>query len=421
MIDLDANATTPIDPRVLAAMSPHLLAGGNPESRHGLGRQARRAWDDAREQVAALLGAHADELTFTSGGTEANNAALLGLLQPFFEKQVHQSSSATKPPEVLISTIEHPAVGELLKYLEKKSKIRLSTRPVTTEGTACIEAWAEAFSAEQPPALATLMLANNETGALQPVSELAELAAQRGILFHTDAVQAVGRVDVNFHELGVTSLAAGSHKMHGPPGIGVLLVRRGHRPEPLMHGGGQQRGLRPGTPAVALAVGLAEALEIWNREKAERTSRWKQMQEQFLAQLQHHLAGSLISIVWNAPADPARRLPQTVNLWLDHPRIQGDLLLMQLDLAGLAVSLGSACASGSTKPSPVLMAMGCSESRARSSIRASFSAMTTVDEISIAARTLAEIALNLVADTDDVPEIRISSAPRRFKDGPSLA
>ena len=414
LIDLDANATTPIDPRVLAAMSPHMLAGGNPESRHALGRQARRAWDDAREQVAALLGAHADELTFTSGGTEANNAALLGLLRPLIEKKSRKDADSA-PPEVLVSAIEHPAVAEVLKFLEKKAEIRLTILPVLADGTADLQAWAQALSQPLPPALAALMLANNETGAIQPLAELAEIAARRGILFHTDAVQAVGRVDVNFHELGVTTLAAGSHKMHGPPGIGILLVRRGHRPEPLLHGGGQQRGLRPGTPAVALAVGLAAALEIWNREKAERTDRWLKMQSQFLAELQHHLAGSPISIVSNMPAEAALRLPQTLNLWLDHPRIQGDLLLMQLDLAGLAVSLGSACASGSTRPSPVLVAMGCDERRARSSIRASFSAITTIDEISSAARTLAKIAMTLAENTDEVPEIQIATAPRRFK------
>lgn len=417
MIDLDANATTPMDPRVLEAMSPHLLAGGNPESRHSLGRRARLAWDNAREQLAALLGAHADELTLTSGGTEANNTALLGLLKPLIEKRRRQEPHAP-PAEVVASSIEHPAVGEWLKQLEKKGDIRLTHLPVSADGIADPQAWLDAFSQAQPPVLAALMLANNETGAIQPVAELAENAARRGILFHTDAVQAVGRVDMNFHQLGVTTLAAGSHKMHGPPGVGLLLVRRGHRLEPLMHGGGQQRGLRPGTPAVALAVGLARAMELWHVEKAERTARWQAMQNQFLGELKQNLADSPISIVPNMPADPAQRLPQTLNLWLDHPQIQGDLLLMQLDLAGLAVSLGSACASGSTRPSPVLLAMGCSEARARSSVRLSFSAHTTPDEISTAARTLAEIARNLVVDTDELPEITINRSPRRFIENP---
>lgn len=418
LIDLDANATTPIDPRVLEAMSPHLLAGGNPESRHSLGRSARRAWDDAREKVAALLGAHADELTFTSGGTEANNAALTGLLRPLMEKRRRQEPDAALP-EVLVSSIEHPAVGELLKYLEKKGEIRLSIMPVTSDGTAEKQAWISAFAQDSPPALAALMLANNETGAIQPVAELAEIAARRGILFHTDAVQAVGRVDVNFHELGVTTLAAGSHKMHGPPGIGIMLVKRGYRLEPIMQGGGQQRGVRPGTPAVGLAVGLAKAMELWHCEKAERTARWQALQKQFLGELQQNLASSPISIVSNTPTDPARQLPQTLNLWLDHPRIQGDLLLMQLDLAGLAVSLGSACASGSTRPSPVLLAMGFGETRARSSIRISFSSKTTADEVSQAAHILADIAMKLVVDTDEVPEIVIASSPKRSKDKPS--
>lgn len=410
LIDLDANATTAIDPRVLEAMRPHLLAGGNPESRHAVGRRARKAWDEAREQTATLLGAFPDELTFTSGGTEANNLALFGFLNRLVGSTKPCDSS--RSPSVFQSSIEHPAVAEPLAWLEKNAGVRREVLPVSADGAADPETWIKAISSDDSPNLIALMLANNETGVIQPVAELAAEAADRGIAFHTDAVQAVGRIDVNFHNLGVTTLAAGSHKMHGPPGIGILLTRRGAKLQPILHGGGQQKGLRPGTPPVGLAVGLAKALELWQAEKAERTTRWNRLQDLFLSELQSGLLKCEIHARRNGPEDSSKRLPQTLNLWLDHLGIHGDLVLMQLDMAGVAVSLGSACASGSTRPSPVLLAMGCDESRARSSIRVSFSAFTTEEEIVRAAKILTDVAIELAAGDEKIPEPEIERKRR---------
>ncbi len=255
-IDLDQNATTPLDPEVLEAMRPHWLAGGNAESRHAGGRSARRAWERARESVARILGADPGEVVFTSGGTEANNLAILGL------------SGAEGPPGHLVSSpIEHPAVAEPIARLEAAG-FAVDRPAVDARGLADAERMADALGAGTR--LATLMLANNETGAIQPVARLAERARARGIPVHTDAVQAVGRIPVDFHGLGVATLAAGAHKFHGPVGVGLLLVRAGVELGARLFGGGHQQGRRPGTVAVPLAVGLATALERWHAQAEAR-------------------------------------------------------------------------------------------------------------------------------------------------------
>jgi len=361
-IYLDHNATTALDPRVWEAMRPHFLGAGNAESRHTAGRRARRAWDDARETVAKVLGADADEVVFTSGGTEANNLAVFGLTQE------------AGPGRIVTSPIEHPSVAEALGLLEARGFV-VDRPPVHDDGTADAEAMAGLF--DDRTRLATLMLANNETGALQPVARLAELAAARGIPIHTDAVQAVGRVPVDFHALGVSTLAASAHKFHGPVGAGVLLVRKGTKLAPRLIGGGQQRGLRPGTVAVPLAVGLAKALDLWRLEAEARTEAWRALADRLERGITSALGPG--RVVRNGPSDPSRRLPQTMNLGF--VGLDGDALLMQMDLAGVAVSLGSACASGSTQPSPTLLAMRVPPDRLRSSVRFSLGAFTTEAEI----------------------------------------
>jgi cysteine desulfurase len=360
-IDLDQNATTPLDPAVLAAMRPHWLAGGNAESRHALGRAARRALDQARETVAAILKADPTEVVFTSGGTEANNLAIFGL-------------AGDEPGHVVTSPIEHPAVAEPLTRLEALGWA-VDRVAVRTDGR--VDAGAMAAALRSGPRLATLMLANNETGAIQPVAELAELAATHGIRTHTDAAQAVGRIPVDFHGLGVDTLAASAHKFHGPTGVGLLLVRRGVKLQRHLFGGSQQGERRPGTVPVALAVGLAAALDRWHQESQQRVARWRRFRDKLEAGLIASLGPD--RAIRNGPADDADRLPQTLNVGF--PGLDGDTLLMGLDLAGVCVSLGAACASGATAPSPTLTAMGVPADRLRSSIRISFGAMTTEAEI----------------------------------------
>ena len=239
---------------------------------------------------------------------------------------------------------------------------------------------------------ATLMLANNETGAIQPVRELAALALERGISVHTDAVQAVGRIPVSFHELGVTTLAASAHKFHGPLGIGILLVKNGVRLGSRLIGGGQQQGRRPGTVPVPLAVGLAAALERYHHQAERRCARWINLRDRLESGLITALGPG--NVIRNGPAHGASRLPQTINLGF--PRIDGESLLMQLDLAGIAVSLGSACASGSTRPSPTLTAMRVPDDWIRSSVRFSLGAFTTEDEIELAIAGISRVTQSLL-------------------------
>ena len=369
-IYLDHNATTPMDPRVLEAMRPHFLAGGNAESRHAFGRSARRAWESAKESVARILGADPSEVIFTSGGTESNNLAVFGL-----------AGAEHSPGHVVTSPIEHPAIVEPVARLEAAG-FAVDRVDVNTEGLADAEKMADTFRDETR--FAALMLANNETGAIQPVAELARLAADRGIPVHTDAVQAVGRIPVDFHGLGVTTLAASAHKFHGPVGVGVLLVKNGVRLGSRLFGGGQQQGRRPGTIAVALAVGFATALEVWHQEAEARIARWRTLRDRLEAGLMAGVGPD--QVVRNGPADDTQRLPQTVNLGFRG--LDGDALLMQLDLSGVAASLGSACASGSTRPSPTLMAMRIPDDRLRSSVRFSLGAPTTDDEIDDAIRRI---------------------------------
>jgi len=373
-IDLDQNATTPLDPAVLDAMRPHWLAGGNAESRHSAGRAARRALGEARDSVARLLNASPGEVVFTSGGTEANNLAIFGLM------------GASGPWAHLVSSpIEHPAVAEAVATLEAAG--HAVDRPgVDAEGRADADAMARAIRPGSTR-LATLMLANNETGAIQPVAALADRAAERGVRVHTDAVQAVGRIAVDFHALGVATLAASAHKFHGPAGVGLLLVREGVGLAPRLFGGGQQGGRRPGTPAVALAVGLARALERWRDEAEDRAGRWSSLRDRMEAALVAALGPG--AVVRNGPVDPADRLPQTLNVGF--PGLDGDALLMQLDLAGVSASLGSACASGATEPSPTLLAMRVPADRLRSSVRFSFGAATTGAEVDEAVRRVVAV------------------------------
>ena len=381
-IYLDHNATTPLDPEVLDAMRPYFLAAGNAESRHTFGRSARRAWELSRETVAQILDADPAEVIFTSGGTEANNLAVFGL-----------AGAESSPGHVVSSAIEHPAIAEPVARLEA-ANFAVDRVSVNRQGCASATEMATAF--RDDTRFATLMLANNETGAIQPVGELAELAAAHGIAVHTDAVQAVGRIPVHFHSLGVTALAASAHKFHGPAGIGLLLVRSGVRLGSRLFGGGQQQGRRAGTIAVPLVVGLTAALQKWHDQSEVRSRRWRTLRERLEAGLIATLGSQ--SIIRNGPDEENQRLPQTLNVGF--PGLDGDALLMQLDLVGLAASLGSACASGSTRPSPTLVAMRVPDDRLRSSVRFSLGAMTTEGEIDDAIRRIVQV-IGHIRTTED--------------------
>ncbi len=370
LIYLDNNATTPLLPAVLEAMQPYLgEIYGNPASSHAAGRKARRALEDARELTADRLGAQPDEVVFTSGATEANNLALLGLC-------------GEAPGHLLASPIEHPSVLEPLRQLAA-SGFALDLLEVQGNGVLVPDALDTAL--REDTRLVTVMLANHETGAVQPVAALAEALAGRGS-FHCDAVQAVGKIPVDFHTLAVTTLSLSAHKFHGPKGVGALLVRRGVRLRPRAWGGHQQQGRRPGTEPVALAVGLSTALDLAVRQMEVRQRKVLGLRRRLL----EHLRTVAGPVVVNGPDDG---LPHTLNV--SFPPLPGDLLLMSLDLAGVACSTGSACSSGSLLPSPVLQAMRVPDDMLRSAMRLSLSALLTEDEIDEAARRIAAVVQRL--------------------------
>ncbi len=367
-IDLDHAATTPLSPAAREAMLDAVSAGfGNPSSAHSAGRKARRLLDDARERVAARLGAEPSEVIFTSGATEANNLALLGLVESL--------GVAPHPAtHVVSSPIEHPCVVEPLRQLERFG-VPVAWLPVSLAGV--VEAKTVLAHLTPDTRLISLMLVNHETGAIQPVRQVAE-SVPKGLFVHTDAAQAVGKLPVSFRDLGVTALTASAHKFGGPVGAGVLLLKSGTKLAPRAFGGHQQRGHRPGTEPVMLAVGLAAALEQAVADLNANTDKVLSLRAAFVAKL----AG--VMFVVNSPAGG---LPHILNV--SFPGGQSELLLMALDLAGVACSTGSACSSGSLLASPVLEAMGVPPAVLASAMRFSFSPAQSVVEMEEAGERVA--------------------------------
>jgi cysteine desulfurase len=356
MIYLDHNATAPLRPEALEAMRPWLEgAAGNASSAHAAGRNARRALEDAREMIAHHLGAHADEIVFTSGATEANNLAILGL-------------AGETPGHFISSRIEHPCVVAPLEQVVACG-FAGTWLPVSLDAIIAPASLLESLT--EDTTLVAVMLANHETGAIQAIAELVYGAG--GARFHCDAAQAVGKIPVDFHGLGVTTLSMSAHKFGGPPGIGALLVNRCAKLAPLHYGGPQERRRRPGTEPVALVVGMAAALDAALRNREAEVARMLRLRQRFLVAL--HDGG--LDFVLNGPTSGG--LPHVVNV--SFPGCRGDALLMALDLAGVCCSTGSACSSGSLLPSPVLKAMGLPEERLISALRFSFGQTTTEVEI----------------------------------------
>jgi cysteine desulfurase len=368
-IYLDANASTPVLDAVWEAMRLH-ADRGNPASSHSAGRRARQALEDARESIACLLNAYPDEVIFTSGATEANNVAIFGL-------------AGEVPGLLLSSPLEHPSVHEPLQQL-RRSGFEIQYLPVDAGGV--VRGGAHLHGLQADTRLVTVMLANHETGAVQPVREIAEQLGGR-VPLHCDAAAAAGKMAIDFHGLGVTTLTVSAHKFHGPQGVGVLLVRRQAKLRPLIFGGHQQQGRRPGTEPVALAVGLATAFELATSEQQQRWQRVSALRKLFLGQLSNVAA----PVVVNGPAEGS--LPHTLNL--SFPGCQADVLLMGLDLAGVCCSTGSACSSGSLLPSPVLKAMGVPEERLRSAMRFSLSHLLTEADVVEAARRIGDVVTRL--------------------------
>ena len=373
-IYLDNNATTRPFPEVIETISKHSSAHfANPGSRHQHGRKARQVLEDARESIAGILGAHPKEVIFTSGGTESSNLAIFGF-------------SRGEPGTIVLTAGEHPATVESCKSL-KSSGWRTYNLSVDSDGRLLDEQYDE-LPWDQIK-LVTLILAHNETGVIQDISPLAERCQQRSVPFHLDAVQAVGKIPVNFRDLGVSTLALGAHKFHGPRGIGVLLLREGLQLAPYFFGGHQEAGRRPGTEPVALIAGMAKALEIWSSEQDAR--------RETICNLRDQLETGLLEACRSAVVNGSReqRLPNTLNIAF--PGADGEALIVALDLVGISCSLGSTCASGSADPAPVLVAMGCEPEIYKSSVRFSVGIENTAQEIDEAVRRIARVVEQLRA------------------------
>ena len=375
----DNSATTAIDERVLEAMMPYLTDNyGNASSIHFFGQQTRSAVDKARHQVAAAVNARPNEIVFTSGGTESNNLAIRGLVE-----MLSQPSLATLPERhIVTSTIEHPAVREVCADLEKRG-VAVTYLPVYENGIVRVDDVRQAI--RENTVLISVMTANNEIGTLQPVAEIGRMVrglrdSGRRIWFHTDAVQAVGKVKVDVEEMGCDLLSLSGHKFHAPKGIGALYIRRGTRLRPQHVGGRQERGLRGGTEPVAQIVGLGRAAELAADELTERAVRVGAMRDR----LEHFVLENIDGSVLNGDAHD--RLTNISNI--SFREIEGEGLLINLDMHGIAVSTGSACSSGSLEPSPVIRSLGRSDDLARGAIRFSLSKDNTDDDIDLVLATL---------------------------------
>jgi cysteine desulfurase len=397
-IYLDHNATTPIRPEVAEAVARCHAAGyANPASQHQPGQHARRILEDARRRIAEILGGNLgnlepDRLIFTSSGTEANNLAILGIALSGNRNGDGNNDSDNSGSDgggdgdgqIVISAIEHASVIEPAEHLLERG-FRLDTLGVSGDGVVRVEQLAPLLGPRTR--LVSVMLGNHETGVLQPVAELAALCNQAGVPLHSDAVAVAGKLPIDFRRLGLAAMSVAAHKFQGPVGIAALLVRHDVAMRPIFFGGHQQYGLRPGTEPVALAVGMATALELWRQEQDAKTRKLTALRDRLEAGLK---AGCPEAIIHG---QAATRLPHTTNVAF--PGLDGQVLLVALDVAGVACSAGSACASGSSELSPTLRAMQLSGDLVRSSIRLSLGATTTESDIDEAVRRIVRVCREL--------------------------
>ena len=376
-IYLDHNATTPVEPSVVEAMLPYLNdCFGNASSAHSYGRDAKVALEQARETIAGIINCLPSELYFTSGGTESDNIAVLGIAYQYPKKK-----------HLVVGATEHPAVLEPAEYLYHYDNYDLDILPVDIEGFVSADKLRELL--KDNTALVSVMHANNETGTIQDMASLTEVAHAREILFHTDAVQSIGKIVVDVKTLGVDLLSLTGHKIYGPKGTGALFIKQGVKIAPLFYGGAHEKKRRPGTENVAGAVGLAKALEIAEKQREDDFARVSQMADNFIEKVTTTIPDSFL----NSPR--TSRVPQTVNM--SFPGAEGESIILSLDLKGIAASSGSACTSGATEPSHVLTAMGIPPEHGQSSVRFSLGRSTTVEKLDYVLEMLSPIIERLRA------------------------
>ncbi|AUB56495.1 cysteine desulfurase NifS [Methanobacterium subterraneum] len=372
---MDHSATSPVDPEVLEAMLPYFKESfGNASTLYSLGREARTAMEKARKQVASLIGARAEEVYFTSGGTESDNLAIKGTISRLKGKGNH----------IITSAIEHPAVEETCKYLEKNG-YTVTYLPVGEDGIVKMEDLKE--STREDTILITIMHANNEIGTIQPIKEIGALAREKGILFHTDAVQSVGKIPVNVEDMNVDLLSISAHKLHGPKGVGALYIRKGVRIDPLFHGGGHERGVRPGTENIPGIVGLGKACQLAEENLYENMEYVASLRDQLIKGVLGSIEQSFLN------GHPTKRLPNNANFRFSS--IEGESLILQLDSKGINASTGSACSSNKLEPSHVLMAIGLEEVDAHGSLRISLGKENTPEDIDSSIVVIKEVVERL--------------------------
>ncbi len=365
-IYLDHTATTPLDDRVFEAMRPYFAETfGNASSVHSFGREAKSALEKARETIAGAIGASSGEVFFTSGGTESDNFAIRG---------VALAARTKGKSHIITSAAEHHAVLEPCDAL-KREGFDVTVLPVDSTGLVTPEQVAEAIT--EATCLVSIMHANNEVGTIYPIKQIAAVAHERGVPVHTDAVQSLGKIRVDLKELDVDLMTLSAHKLYGPKGIGALYARKGTEIEPILYGGGQERGKRPGTENVPLAVGFAKAVELALAEMSTEMARLASLRQNLEARIRAEFPAALI----NGHAED--RLPHILNISFDHSKlhIDGDVLVMNMDLHGVAVTSGSACTSGSMQPSHVLLAMGRDVKTAKATLRFAFGRWNTMEDV----------------------------------------
>lgn len=402
MIYLDHAATTAVSKTVREAMLPYFSEDyGNPSSLYLFAQKAKKAVEDSRRSLAGLLGINPREIYFSSGGTESDNWAILSSFYSAMEKKsglsgsdVEQKSGLSdsdaagqkqRPPHIICSAIEHHAVLESCKFVESLGA-RVSRIPVDREGFLNLEALEQGIT--EDTVLISVMAANNEMGTIQNLRAIGEIAKKHGVLFHTDAVQAFGQIPLSFSEMGIDLLSASAHKLHGPKGIGLLVIRKGVRLPAFLHGGAQERGFRAGTENVPAIVGFARAAEEAFATMAEREKRKRELQKLFFRRLLEEVPGIKITGVNPLEASEENRLSGNVHICIEG--IEAESLLLLLDQKGICASAGSACASGSVEPSHVLLAMGKSHVEAYSGLRLSFEEDLKEEELEFTVEVIRE-------------------------------
>ena len=359
---LDNSATTALDKEVLNAMLPYFTETfGNPSSLHAYGRNALKAVDEARDSIAKSIGAKSNEIYFTSGGSESDNWALKGVIGATKAKRKH----------IITSQIEHPAIMDTLDYLRAKEGVEVTYLPVDKDGRVSVQDLKEAVTDDT--VLVSVMFANNEMGAVQPIAEIGAFCKEEGIIFHTDAVQAMDSQAIDVNALNIDLLSMSAHKFHGPKGIGALYIRSGVKLDRLISGGHQERRMRAGTTDTPLIVGMAKALEIAVRDREENNKRISALRDSFVKKVLAEIPFTYLN------GGMEHRLPNNANISFEY--VEGESILITLDLSGIAVSSGSACSSGSLEPSHVILALGVKEELAHSSIRFSLGKDTTQEEM----------------------------------------